>query len=78
MSDITESDQASTSTSQISTITDIFARQRASKRPKSPERESFNIEKFKLLVLNFLISNNISFRAATSRSFKELLVYLYK
>jgi hypothetical protein len=73
--EITGSSQASISTS---TITDIFARQRASKRPKSPEKEEFNINKFKRLLLNFIILNNLSFRSVTSKSFKELLVYLYK
>lgn len=63
--------------STISTITDIFAKQRASKRPKTPE-EGFNIVKFKKLLLNFIITNNLSFRSVTSKSFKELLLYLLK
>ena len=44
----------------------------------SPEKELFNIKRFKKLLLNFIISNNISFRAVTSKSFKELLLYLSK
>jgi hypothetical protein len=65
------------STSNTSTITDIFARQRANKRPKSPE-EKFNLIKFKKLLLNFIITNNLSFRSITSKSFREVLVYLYQ
>ncbi|KAH7370261.1 hypothetical protein BKA65DRAFT_531945 [Rhexocercosporidium sp. MPI-PUGE-AT-0058] len=64
--------QASTSTNR-----DIFAKQRATKRPKTPE-EVFNKEKFNKLLLNFIISNNISFRSISSISFKELLLYLNK
>ncbi|KAH6708805.1 hypothetical protein BKA61DRAFT_579809 [Leptodontidium sp. MPI-SDFR-AT-0119] len=71
-SDFTESSQASNNT----TITDVFARQRASKRPISPDNEKFNLIKFKKLLLNFIILNNISFRAVSSKSFKELLLYL--
>ena len=73
-SSATESSQASTT----STITDIFAKQRAAKRPKTSEKEVFNIIKFKKLLLNFIIFNNLSFRSVTSQSFKELLFYLSK
>lgn len=38
----------------------------------------FDLKRFKKLLLNFIISNNISFRAVTSISFKELLLYLSK
>ena len=38
--------------------------------------EPFTIEYFKRLLLNFIISNNISFRAITTLSFKKLLDYL--
>ena len=38
--------------------------------------EPFTIEHFKRLLLNFIISNNISFRAITTLSFKKLLDYL--
>ncbi|KAH6714619.1 hypothetical protein BKA61DRAFT_575348 [Leptodontidium sp. MPI-SDFR-AT-0119] len=54
-----------------STILDAFSQQRANKR-KEPEKDLFNINKFKNLLLNFIISNNISFRAISSISFKEL------
>jgi hypothetical protein len=69
-------DQASTSNSQASNIAYIFARQRASKRPKTPEKEKFNIDKFKRLLLNYLISNNLSFKSISSKTFKSLLLYL--
>jgi hypothetical protein len=38
--------------------------------------EPFTIEHFKRLLLNFIISNNISFRVITTLSFKKLLDYL--
>ena len=38
--------------------------------------EPFTTEHFKRLLLNFIISNNISFRAIITLSFKKLLNYL--
>jgi hypothetical protein len=38
--------------------------------------EPFTIEYFKRLLLNFIISNNISFRVIITLSFKKLLDYL--
>ena len=40
------------------------------------KEEPFTIEFFKRLLLNFIIFNNISFRAITTPSFKKLLNYL--
>ncbi|KAH6716507.1 hypothetical protein BKA61DRAFT_655233 [Leptodontidium sp. MPI-SDFR-AT-0119] len=39
---------------------------------------SFMISHFKRLLLNFVVSNNISFRAVTSISFRKLMAYLHK
>jgi hypothetical protein len=74
--DIGESSQASIS-SRTSNIRDIFARQRFSKRPKTPE-EKFEEPIFNKLLLDFIIKNNISFKAISSKSFRELLNYLNK
>jgi hypothetical protein len=52
------------------TITQAFDQQ------SGPRGESFTINHFKRLLLNFIISNNISFRAITTPSFKKLLAYL--
>jgi hypothetical protein len=38
--------------------------------------KSFTVNYFKRLLLNFIINNNISFRAVTTPSFKQLLEYL--
>jgi hypothetical protein len=38
--------------------------------------EPFTTEHFRRLLLNFIISNNISFRVITTSSFKKLLDYL--
>jgi hypothetical protein len=38
--------------------------------------ESFTINYFKILLLNYIILNNISFKAITTPSFKKLLDYL--
>ena len=38
--------------------------------------KSFTIRHFKRLLLNFIISNNISFKAIITLSFKKLLDYL--
>lgn len=38
--------------------------------------ESFTINHFKTLLLDFVINNNISFRAITTPSFRRLLSYL--
>ncbi|KAH9204119.1 hypothetical protein DL95DRAFT_451759 [Leptodontidium sp. 2 PMI_412] len=38
----------------------------------------FQVVHFKRLLLNFLVSNNISFRAVTSTSFRKLMAYLHK
>jgi hypothetical protein len=57
---------------------DIFAKQRAAKRPKTPEKEKFNNKKFNKLLLNYIISNNLLFRSVSSKSFKELALYLNK
>ena len=59
--------------SQTSTIADFFNKQRSLKRPKSLE---FNIKEFKKLILNFVISNNLSFRTIDSKSFRDILEYL--
>ncbi|KAH9204346.1 hypothetical protein DL95DRAFT_398591, partial [Leptodontidium sp. 2 PMI_412] len=40
--------------------------------------QAFTITHFKRLLLNFIISNNISFYAITTNSFKKLLFYLNK
>ncbi|CZT03738.1 uncharacterized protein RAG0_10404 [Rhynchosporium agropyri] len=69
------SDTESSQGSKSSTILDAFARQRVSKR-RETERDQFDINRFKNLLLNFIISNNISFRAISSISFKELAFYL--
>jgi len=52
---------------------DLFNRQRGLKRPKSPE---FEAKELKKLILNFVISNNLSFRTVDSKSFKDMLEYL--
>ena len=74
---IIDTSDAESSQGSSTTIIDAFSRQRANKR-KEPEKELFNINKFKNLILNFIISNNISFRAISSISFKELAFYLNK
>ncbi|PVH67307.1 hypothetical protein DL98DRAFT_543220 [Cadophora sp. DSE1049] len=54
LNNLDEDDSSATKSSQgstISTITDIFAKQRANKRPKTPEKEEFNIITFKKLLL---------------------------
>jgi hypothetical protein len=38
--------------------------------------ERFNIVYFKRLLLNFIVSNNISFKVITTLSFEKLLNYL--
>jgi hypothetical protein len=38
--------------------------------------EGFTITHFKSLLLDFIVNNNISFRAITTPSFKKLLNYL--
>ena len=53
-----------------STITQLF------KDQSSNIKENFTINHFKRLLLDFIISNNISFKAITSLSFKKLLLYL--
>jgi len=37
------------------------------------KEESFNINYFKRLLLDFIVNNNISFRAIITSSFKKLL-----
>ena len=51
-------------------ITNSFNRQ------SSKREEGFTITYFKRLLLNFIINNNISFRAITTLSFKKLIKYL--
>ena len=38
--------------------------------------EGFTIVHFKRLLLDFIVNNNISFRAVTTLSFRKLLTYL--
>jgi hypothetical protein len=38
--------------------------------------EAFTITHFKRLLLDFIVNNNISFRAVTTLSFRKLLNYL--
>ena len=52
------------------TINTLFNKQSGLKE------ESFTINHFKRLLLNFIINNNISFRAITTLSFKKLISYL--
>jgi hypothetical protein len=40
------------------------------------KKESFIINDFKRLLLNFIVNNNIFFRAIITPSFKKLLNYL--
>jgi hypothetical protein len=40
------------------------------------KEESFNINYFKRLLLDFIVNNNISFRAITTLSFKKFIKYL--
>jgi hypothetical protein len=47
-------------------------------RSKKRLIEPFNDIKFQKLVLNFILSNNLSFNITNSNSFKELLNYLKK
>jgi hypothetical protein len=42
----------------------------------SNKDENFTIVPFKRLLLDFIVNNNISFRAVTTLSFKKLLTYL--
>ena len=42
----------------------------------SQTSESFTIVHFKRLLLDFIVNNNISFRAIITPSFKKLLQYL--
>jgi inorganic pyrophosphatase/exopolyphosphatase len=59
-----------------SSIVDSFSQLRANKRPRS--LEEFDNNKFKKLLLNFIISNNLSFRSVTTESFKKLVYFLNK
>ena len=44
---------------------------------RQPEKEeSFNINHFKRLLLDFIVNNNISFKAITTPSFKKFIKYL--
>ena len=52
------------------TINSLFNKQ------SGPKEESFTINHFKRLLLNFIINNNISFQAITTLSFKKLISYL--
>ena len=54
------------------TINSLFNKQ------SGQREEGFTITHFKKLLLNFIINNNISFRAITILSFKKLLSYLNK
>ena len=51
-------------------ITELFS------KATSQTSESFTIVHFKRLLLDFIVNNNISFRAITTPSFKKLLQYL--
>ena len=53
-------------------IQDFLLATRAKKRPYN----IFNLKKFKELVLNFILSNNLSFQIVLSISYKNLLNYL--
>ena len=61
--------EASSQVSQT-TISSLFNKQ------SGQREESFTINHFKGLLLNFIINNNISFRAITIPSFKKLISYL--
>jgi hypothetical protein len=61
--------EASSQVSQT-TISSLFNKQ------SGQREESFTINHFKGLLLNFIINNNISFRAITTPSFKKLISYL--
>jgi hypothetical protein len=61
--------EASSQPSQ-STINSLFNKQSGQKE------ESFTTNYFKKLLLNFIINNNISFRAITTPSFIKLISYL--
>jgi hypothetical protein len=69
-SQLSESSQSQTGSQ--SNIQDFLLATRAKKRPQ----DIFEIEKFKELVLNFILSNNLSFRTVSSQSYKTLLNYL--
>jgi hypothetical protein len=45
-------------------------------RASGEREEGFTIVHFKRLLLDFIVNNNISFRAVTTHSFKKLLKYL--
>jgi hypothetical protein len=51
-------------------ITELF------NKATSQTNESFTIVHFKRLLLDFIVNNNISFRAITTPSFIKLLKYL--
>jgi hypothetical protein len=68
-------DEVSNSSQQ--TIQVAFSNKRARNTSNTPPPK-FEIIRFKKLLLNFIISNNISFRAITTQSFKMLMLYLNK
>jgi hypothetical protein len=53
----------------------IYESFKKSKSTIGPE-EGFTINRFKKLLLSFIINNNISFRAVTTQSFKDFIKYL--
>ncbi|XMA13715.1 hypothetical protein WAI453_006506 [Rhynchosporium graminicola] len=72
------SSQGSSSTQATITQAFSFSSLRGTKRPASPIKEPFNQKKYKLLLMRFIIENNLSFRSITSTSFRELTLYLNK
>jgi hypothetical protein len=71
---IFELDSSDSGASQ-STIDKRFAIQRGEKRPRTSGKY-FDEKVFKILLLNFIIKNNISFRAVCTKSFKDIMEYL--
>ena len=62
---------------QESLTPDKFFEKRLAKRPsQNTLNENFNANIFQKKLLKFLMANNISFRAAESVSFRNLLLYL--
>ena len=56
---------------------DKFFEKRLAKRPsQNTLNEHFNANIFQKKLLKFLMANNISFRAAQSSTFRNLLLYL--
>ncbi|KAH9205000.1 hypothetical protein DL95DRAFT_105316 [Leptodontidium sp. 2 PMI_412] len=71
-------DSTAESSSQLSLKQSFNKRQKIDESKEEEEVQTFIISHFKKLLLNFIVSNNISFRAVTTPSFRRLLAYLHR